>query len=302
MKINKDQLKTIIKYIGTIVFVYILVQKVAVDKVFTTLKQINLLIYSTTIAVFLITAGLNTLRWKMLLKDVGIKQTFQNLFELTLISSVINFSLPSFIGGDAAKIFKLADQGSHKKDAFAATLADRILGFSAILILAVTALLVNYSIVIKTRHFLLLLLIPLIGLLGNLLRAVPYLDRIFTTFTTRIKKFKLATMFKGLALSLITQIIGIINQYLLLLSLSLAVPFKQLFLAIPVTRLLVSLPVSIGGFGIKELTLIRVLKNSSLTNEQIISFSTLGYLVFILLSLFIIIKFYYNKIIHEAEK
>ena len=102
-----------------------------------------------------------------------------------------------------------------------------------------------------------------------------------------LKTFKRSkdTMLVAFILSLLFQFISVVNQFLRFRSIGVDVPIQYLFFAIPITTLIVMLPISIGGFGLREVSLIGLLSIVSIDSAAVVAYTIVSYSSVLLLSI-----------------
>jgi len=79
----------------------------------------------------------------------------------------------------------------------------------------------------------------------------------------------------GFGLSITSQFLGVVLQYIIFKSVNVNVPFYALAVTIPVSRLIAALPISISGMGLKEISLVVMLNDLGVSKADIVSYSVL---------------------------
>ncbi|MBI2870623.1 MAG: flippase-like domain-containing protein [Candidatus Omnitrophica bacterium] len=208
------------------------------------------------------------LRARMLLGAKGIPISFWEVVKLYWKCDFAGVFLPGTVGGDALRMLGLARGYTETRHAVTAVAMDRALGMLAFLVLG----------------FVGVFLAGLAGLVpGNLTwvfaeavgiaaLAVFYFFRwggmgLFRragggpALVARLKSWVAAfleygrhkrLLAKGLALSLVVQIMRVITTYMLSLGLGMDVSLAYYLICVPVAFLAVLLPVSMGGWGMQE--------------------------------------------------
>ena len=211
-------------------------------------------------------------RWRILLATKDAEVSFRTLLQSHLSAIFFNNLLPSTIGGDTLRIYDSWRFGAGKGGAVAVVGVDRLLGFLALLVLAVGALLLAPTLAAGLPYLPLWLGAATAGLLGlagcALLPAGRFswlvdaitgrlpesiqrlLDKISQAFE-ELRNAPRASM-QALALSFLLQVNVILHFYLIAMALELAVPLTGLFLVVPLTLVIIALPVSVNAIGIRE--------------------------------------------------
>ncbi|MCH7480254.1 MAG: flippase-like domain-containing protein, partial [Chloroflexi bacterium] len=93
------------------------------------------------------------------------------------------------------------------------------------------------------------------------------------------------TMFVAFILAVLFQVISVTNQFLRFRSIGVDVPIQYLFFVIPITTLIVMIPISIGGFGLREVSLIGLLSIVSIDSAAVVAYTIVSYSSVLFLSI-----------------
>lgn len=283
-----------LRFVIALALVVVVVSRLDLSNTWETIKQVNVWLYVIIFCIFLLNKLITTYRWKLLLISQNIKVKLSSLYKLYLVGFMFNIVLPSSIGGDVVKIYKLGkDVPENKFGSAMATIMDRFGGLVALPIIIFITILFNPYLELKVRLIVFVCIAILFCLLAlvlrgnvnwliNLIRKIIPGKKLKNLFdkclsATKVYKKDKKTLFKVLLLSLVFQIIGILNQYLIFYAIGVKIPLIFMFMVVPVTRLIVSLPISIGGIGVKEISLIGLLGVIGVTNFEVVSYSLLAY-------------------------
>lgn len=228
-------------------------------------------------------------RWAVLARPVGfdfplsvfVRRFFEGLF--------FNMFLPSSIGGDVVKAYRLADTNAGRVLAGCTVLADRLAGLTAMGLIAGTAL------VVQRRS---LTLLPALAVAAALVgttmvvvhAVVGHLDRIAGLFPrSRAVDAVVARLLPyqqrpGLVTSaigwgLLVQIGGILGTACLGRALAIDVPLQAWFMVVPLMNLATVLPISIGGVGVREGMMTVLLTPYGVSQERAVAVGLLTLLV-----------------------
>jgi uncharacterized protein (TIRG00374 family) len=105
--------------------------------------------YLASFTVVLVGLGLYTLRWRLVLRAIGVEVSFGRLFRQYLISLFFGNFLPTTVGGDVAKVYYLGRDEGYV-DVGASVVLDRFLG---LLSLTVIATILAWSLDVTTMPF-----------------------------------------------------------------------------------------------------------------------------------------------------
>ena len=295
---KKPYLEWMVKIFGTGLFLWLILRSTNLQEIILLLRNISLWGYMFLFLLFLFKQFLTTVRWKILLSFKGILAPIKSLYLSVLYGQSLNQVLPSRIGGDSARVAYLFTQYPKKKAAaLSATFLDRLLGLIALIFLAFIDIPFVQGFypgqktvgVILLGILVILILLTLWGKLDWMFTWSMKLKWFPETIRNRIKNVwdilveyrgNRRVLFRGLILSLMSQGVMIIGQYLTFHLIGVQVSLIDLFLVIPVVTLIVTLPISIGGIGVREVTLVSLL---AIQNNEVVSFSLIRYSFYILL-------------------
>jgi len=295
-----------IRVAGSVIFLGILLGFVDFAEIVDLLRNGEFIYYLAALVLFVFNQLGFTYRWQRLLAAQGVNLGIRYLFKIYLLGFTWNLILPTTVGGDAVKIYRLIqERPDSKAEILAATLTDRVIGMFALLhwclvgIWLVTwwpldvkfllstilggVLLAGYLIVVGN-------VVPrLAGVLGKTRLPVAikrYTMRLVEVFVEYRRALPMLAL--CLSLSLVSQVVYIFNQYLMLRALGISVPFSYLMLVMPVVTLISALPISIGGIGIMEAGLTLFLGHVGVSATEVVSYSLLRYSIPVILGIVIL--------------
>ncbi|MDP3042323.1 MAG: lysylphosphatidylglycerol synthase transmembrane domain-containing protein [Candidatus Omnitrophota bacterium] len=213
---------------------------------------------------------LGFLRWRMLLKAVGINIPFKRL--ITSFSGGIFFSifLPSTIGGDLVRAADLAEHTQKAKEVIATVFLDRLSGYMGLVFVILPALLLGRDLVLDKVVFtsvsliIILLAVVLLVLFNNPIYSgitrflsSPGAGKIKETIKNMHQEIHVFRSHKrmiilNLLTSFIIQLIGPVSVYFIGLSLGIKVNFLYFLIFLPIIGAVTLLPIAIGGLGLRE--------------------------------------------------
>jgi hypothetical protein len=233
---------------------YAVVSKTGIDRVLSTLRGINILSFIFAVLIYMFTIYISTIRWRLLLHE---KFGMKRLVSLYFIGSFFNHLLPGIIGGDAVKAYYLYRDTGRGSSSVASVFMDRYIGFTALMLVGLTAFPFGFGYFRGSYIEWVLPLIVLLFVAGSFVvfglrigRGIKLLSGFYDYFT--LYKEKKTVIVKTLVLSLIIQTIVIFAVYVLSRGLQVDVPLLPLFIFIPVISTIASLPISISGLGVRE--------------------------------------------------
>jgi uncharacterized protein (TIRG00374 family) len=226
------------------------------------------------LALFMLAAliGLAIIRWCIVLRVLSFDLPFMHVLKLVLIGQFFNQTLPSSLGGDAARVFYAWRAGVPPGSALNSVAIDRLMGLFVLIFLTTAIIPILDA---KLGHDALLIALTVFAAGGWLGIVVLYafdnrLTRQFDRF--RVIGFAVrlsrdmrlvscrAGAFAGiLALSVLIHLFTVGLAWSLDHALGADSGYSVYFLAMIPTLLAVSIPVSIAGWGVREQALVVIL-------------------------------------------
>jgi uncharacterized protein (TIRG00374 family) len=299
-----ERLKLIVKIfisLGLLVYLVKLAEPAEIIKVLATIREAGGIFYIISAILFFIVAiFVYSIRWQILIKGYNIHISIIRLFKYYLIGLFFNNFLPTSIGGDLIRIYKLIQHSGERTIGFASVLTERLMGFISSLVIALV------SIIIMLNQFedLNLLYIDL-GLLFILILFIVFLNHLvypLNQLLIHIKIFRLGErimkFFEALRfyrnnkiiflhvfiVSIMGQVLIILMTYLISLALKLNISISYIFLIVPITFLLTMLP-SINGLGVREGGFVFFLGKIGITSAAALSISFISIIIPMMVSI-----------------
>jgi glycosyltransferase 2 family protein len=213
---------------------------------------------------------ISTIRWQRLLLAEGVRLPLWRLGLVYFEGAFFNLFLPTLIGGDIVRGYFIYKLTRGHDAAIASILVDRLTGFAALMLIAVTSLTLAYgtlrdpqvagAILTVAAVFAGSMAVLLNGALTS--RAVALVRVVgLARFQAKLQSLVEAlrryrrhrrTLVQALALSALLQVLVIITYYLIGVGLNLGVPLVYFFLFVPLITTVAMLPVSVAGLGVRE--------------------------------------------------
>jgi uncharacterized protein (TIRG00374 family) len=230
-------------------------------------------------------------RWVLLLRASGTAIETGAAARIFLVSSFVGSFLPAGVGGDAARAYALGQRTAQRGAAVASVAIDRILGVVAI------ALMGAIGVAIYARrhpdpqvHFVAVVsaaavfVSSLAALWAD--RWVRWLPDTWHHWTPLRLLLRLAdavavyrdtprTLLAVFGLSILVQLLRIVQAYGLGLGLGLDVPFAYYLVFMPIGLLMLLLPISISGFGVPQGVMVWLLRPLGVPSELSLALATL---------------------------
>jgi len=234
------------------------------------LKTIDRRYLGLALVVIFISTFINTIRWFLLLQNVGIRRSVLSLWPLYLIGLFFSQFLPTGTGGDAVRIFEVARRSGKTAGAVMAVLQERVFGLGISMLLGLFAtsyywdripanlriwvLLIQIAgpsglLVFLYPHFFIRMMHRLLGSRADKLMRIlqPVLD---------LPKLSPARLLSVAVVTAIGVIVSCLVYAILARALKIEVSLLGFILAVPLGWVIKMAPISLGGIGLAEGTLI----------------------------------------------
>lgn len=221
---------------------------------------------------------LNSIRWHIILKALGIQQGFYDSFRLNLMGIFFNYFMPGGVGGDIVKGYYIVKNNPDKRTYSAASiLHDRLIGIASMALMALIALALNPE-KLKADWALQSIALSLLGIfvgfvllciLSSSSRIISFLEgwSLFKALNIKgiplkiIKSFHLlgnswGTILSSFVLSLFSQTALILVVYFTS-TLVLGVPLSLsiVYFAVPLGMIVSAAPIAPAGIGVGQVAL-----------------------------------------------
>ena len=205
-------------------------------------------------------------RWRIILAAVGIRIGFPSALQILFISLVLNQVLPSTLGGDAMRAWRIVKRGSSVGRAVRGVMLDRVvalLGLALLValglpfVLSITGDRVAYWIlwgIVAVVLFGLAVLLVLEKILAPLNYGPRALYQGLSELSRDARRLFLAPRTAGstLVLSVLIHAASALLVFILALGMGIPVSVIECLVLIPPVILMAVLPVTIAGWGVRE--------------------------------------------------
>ena len=279
--------------------------------------------------VYAVTQAVSSLRWQLLARPLGFDDPFRQFLGNYYVGMFFNLVLPTSVGGDVVRAWRLASQSRRRARAFLSVIADRVSGVFVLVLLALAALpfrptelppwltwtvagLAGGALLALT--FLLLVgrttgsHLPLLGTRypsldtwysgrGTFSRLLLSIRNLDTAICPSRRVFVLST-----ALSVVVQLANVLVVWLIGQGLSLSVPGNYYLIFVPTVTLLTLLPVSLNGMGVREGATALMLAPLGVDAGTAVTLAFLWFAAFVLPSLGGVFPYLLGKVPRFEEK
>jgi len=227
-------------------------------------------------------------RWALLARPIGFPFSLRLFVWRFFEGAFFSLCLPTSIGGDVVKAYRLADSTHGRLLAGCTVLADRLTGLAALGVLAGAAVIgrewsLGTPQTIGVGAALLGIVLACfwlgVGSLDRLLALFPE-PHAARQFISRLLPYQVrpSLMTRAVAWSLLVQMGGSISVALVARGLGVALPLSVWFAVVPLVALAMVLPISIGGVGVREGGLAFLLAPAGVSPERAVAIGLLWFL------------------------
>ncbi len=245
------------------------------ERIFSALFSAHLSWMAAGCALFFLSVILGAWQWHLLLHWQGIKLRFHTTFRTYYVGLFLNNFLPGTVGGDVVRVVEAKRASDGWGRAAAATLLDRLLGFAALSVMALLALLfermrgvLNLSVFVHLLKVVSLVTfcfaVALVFLLSRrtsaymhaLVRRTPWrkLDDAFVKLQDLVDAYRHQWPRMGavFSIAMVVQILRVAVHWSAGLALGLHISPAFYFCFIPIIALAGVVPINVGGWGIPQ--------------------------------------------------
>ncbi len=265
----KKHLKTFLKIAVSLLLVGFLIYTVDIDSVLKSVEKFNYLYGLIAILFVCLNYYFSSVRWKSLLSiyentdHIGLPR----LVSLYFVGSFFNNFMPTSIGGDAYKVYKLGKQIGSVENAFSATFMERFTGMVALVFISVFGLLGLFfversqlkgfdSAWLMIGILALLLLVLVLGfvlgikIFDMLRKKISRFEKIYTSLIAYKGKNRILVL--AFLTSFVVQMLSIFTQYFVFVGLGFNLDLFKILFLIPIITLASFFIPSLNGLGVQD--------------------------------------------------
>jgi uncharacterized protein (TIRG00374 family) len=241
-------------------------------QIVTALHTANLGWFLPALAAFGLVLVLQTQRWQLLLRAIGIRFAWLRTWQLVMVGMFFNFVLPGSTGGDVVKIFyAMRETESEKAAAFLSIVLDRVMGLLALALVSAVVVLWKFQALMSTpiAQGLLAAIALILGgsvavtvvaavvaalHLENRLPARMPLRRgiLDLAVATRLYAKSPGALLGAFGLSVLVHLIIFATFYFSARAFMAALGLADIYSVMPIVNTLTALPISLQGVGVRE--------------------------------------------------
>jgi uncharacterized protein (TIRG00374 family) len=264
-----------------------LVSQTDVARMISMLRSVS----ATAVVVALLLLLLQTLvtayRWVVVSNAIGVGITKADGLNVVLVSLLLNQCFPSYVGGDAYRIYWLKRQGTRLSPSFRSVMIDRMSAFIALFVMLAVALPWTVARFDEPSLDAALWILAAVGLGGTVAflladrllerwRANAFISQI-ATLSSDARRLLLrdrAAMIVG-PLAIVVHVLTAGTTFALVRGLNLPLTLVDCVLITPPVMLLTAIPVSIAGWGMREGAVVGMLSIVGVDSTSALSLSLL---------------------------
>ena len=283
-------MKLWLKALISLALMAFLVSQINLKELYDVFRTTNLKLWLLAFGVFLFQQGIVAYCWHILL-SVDNKVPFVKTLEVHFIGSFFGTFLPSSVGMDVIRIYRLGRYLEKGVDAASTMFVTRVVGFLINFLMALIVAIPISNSLNDSRIFWTVLILTFLFVTGVTLalygRSIDFLKRCLlrlglSMVAEKIDGFRnkivqlvwsYAITAKLVVLSIVYQIIGIIIIYIIGQALAIDIGIWHYFIYIPLITTITILPISLAGIGVREEAFIFFFAFAGMTNTQALSLS-----------------------------
>ncbi len=274
-----------------------LLSRADLGQIWQTIQSANVGLLVLAFVMFFIGYFLSARRWQLLLGALGVPASLWTLVQSFSIAILFNNFLPSTIGGDAYRMYDSFRLGTGKSRAIMVVFIDRVIGLSALILLAFTVSLFAGEVAEQIPLLRLFLLAAMSGILllawivfGSggkiLMRLTQGSNRLMKVIHAIMGKLyygfhlfegRSDVLLRAIGLSLLIQINVVIHCIIITKALHIEVPILAMFIIVPLSYLIMTAPISINGIGLRESVFVFFFGLFGVAPEQALAFSFVSF-------------------------
>ena len=238
--------------------------------------------------------------WNKALATLKANIQYADLLKIHMTGLFYNLFLPTSMGGELAKIYYLSKRLNNRITSLKSVALVRGVGLLTNLLILTFSLafnrelfmVVGYDKTIIHGFYFVTGTIAVLSIINRVAcgknKAMKTIVKTMKEYILRLKsfleEFKLE-MVMVVLISLVNQLIIILENFLILESLHMNVGFIGLMYIIPLTFFATLLPITIAGIGIREGAFIYFLTRYGYTVDSVVAFSLIGYLIIMIMGI-----------------
>jgi len=250
-KVSKN-LKLLVKLVVSVVLLTIIFSRIDKESLIESIRLIDLKYAPIIVLLLILNYVVGAFRWKSLLVHKNSdRASVPYLINLYFIGAFFNNFMPTTVGGDVYKIYKLGKKINSTVDSFSATFMERFTGIIALVLISVVSLVKLLGLwgVILFVGFLLSIIAGFL-VLSFLDTKFDKLKKIYNSITL-YREYK-KVIFWAFITSFLIQLFAIFTQYFVFKALGVTLPLAYSLFIFPIVTLASFFIPSLNGIGVQD--------------------------------------------------
>lgn len=277
-----------LKLVFLVVIVFQIYQKVDLENIINALSKIDIINLVFAFVFFNLSYILSAIRFKGYINNNQKNINFKDSLNICYRSSMVSNFLPGGIGGEGYKLYTLNKIYNFSMvDAFKLVLSDRGSGMLALAILSLCLIIIcdiKYAIISSN-----IILISLISILINL-GLYRFITKKYLGETIKLSSF-------AFLYSVLVQLLCGLAYIIILLDMNNSIAIPDYVFAFFISSVALVLPISVGGIGIREISMVYIAYLVNINSELAIAGTIVFYLISLISSMTIGGLFFTKKIL-----
>jgi len=300
MIMYKKYIKLVLKIAISSIFLFWVVFKVDWASVINSIKSVSIFYLAIYVMIVLLGMVISSYKWQILADFKEIKLKFSNFFKFYLAGTFINNFMPSFIGGDTFKAYKIGKPQGRYIEAASSVAMDRITGLVGATVLALLFSLLNIKKIADSPILLIVNLIIFLSLLLDIFiawirkksfwfRFKKYFPDKFAAFVIDLGTYNNNSniLSRAITWSLFFNLIGVaLSNYILFMAFGINISLINYLSVIFLVSIVSSIPISINNIGIKEWAYITFFGVFGLSASPVVAVAIVSRFIQMLISFF----------------
>ncbi|MFC1496307.1 lysylphosphatidylglycerol synthase transmembrane domain-containing protein [Candidatus Margulisiibacteriota bacterium] len=265
-----EKLKIVIKILGSLGFMWLALSRVDLAALQAVLSKANLLFIVFSALFLFIAVAVMVLRWELLLRLFHKNIHYTDLFSIYWIGLFFNLFLPSAVGGDVVKMYKLSKKHGKPVESSTTVLMDRVVGLSSLTFLALINIVIFWNtmdfsiaggIIVAVAIILIVFYVLIFNV--NIIRKLTWVRKLFVLFKVEkvVKELYLSfnlykdhrmVIVRSFSVSLFCNLLMSSSLYFIARAVGLDISLFYFFVIMPVVFIIMMIPISISGLGLQD--------------------------------------------------
>lgn len=280
-------------------------------------QDIQLIYIFLYIFLYILGIIISARKWQILAQAKDFRHYLKFYVEVYLIGAFINNFLPSFIGGDSYRTFRLGEKAKNFKTSSCTVIVDRLSGLLATMIFAILFAFLNFPLFLNNRTLGILFLSLVLAFLGFvfLIFSIKWKRDFFKTYFSQFlpKKVlaylldfasfkKWEVIFGFMSYSFLFNFVGIaLANFVVFKALNVEISILHYLSLVFLINILASIPITVGNIGVKEWAYITFFGFYGLSSSALISVVFVARILQMLVNFFALPLYLKSKKIENLE-